>query len=612
MLNKFKFLAIFFILIICVIPGKTSEPVKRILFINSYSPDFPTYIHVQKAIIEAKEEADFDIDIEFLYGKEINKKPHFSLSKDFLTKKIQNRSAYDVILTVDNLALEFVLNKRDSLFPNTPVIFSGVEDKNLIGRAGETMGVSGITEFNPFEETVKLARLLNPKLNELVVITDNTATGQANYKIFKECCPPNSDINYTTINIGERTIQNMLAEIEEYSGNKAILLISAYSDSTNAYYYFHRTLNQIIQRSKIPVYHIHEHGIGQGIVGGKPICHYQMVKEALSKALRLSEDELLGDTSITNMPAREYIVDYEAATLFGLNTNAIPVTAKVLNKPDSTFRIDKTVFYFILISICLLVLFILYMFQTMQNKKRMTYELMEAKEKAEEANRLKTAFITNMSHEIRTPMNSIVGFSSLLRSTDLNYESRGQYCQIIEDNSNHLLALISDIIDISKIESGDLSFRLSKVQVLPLLKSLTVEFEQKIESSGRNINLELKANIPEDLYIVSDKVRITQLVSNLLGNAVKYTIEGNITLGCSTKNDELLVFIKDIGIGISGNYIDKVFDRFVREEDAKKVYDGTGLGLAIAKSIVKKFNGKIWVESEKGKGTTFYFTHQLS
>jgi signal transduction histidine kinase len=609
MINS-KLLTIVLLFMFIAISGNASDSVKRILFINSYSPDFPTYIHVGKAISEAKEKAEFDI--EFLYGKETDNQTHFYLSKEFLTKKIQNRPSYDVIVTVDNLALDFALNKRDSLFPNTPIIFSGVEDKYLIERARETMGVSGITEFCPFEETIKLAKLLNPKLNELIVLTDNTITGKANFEIFDKYYSTNPDINYTTINIGESTIQKMLAEIEEYSGNKAILLISAYRDSTNNYYHFHRTLNQIITLSKIPVYHIYEHGIGEGIVGGKPISHYQMVKKALSKALLLSHDELLADTSITNMPAREYIVDYKAASLYGLNIKAIPGNATVLNKPSSTFNIEKPVFYFILISIGLLILFILFLFYTMQNKKRMNYELMVAKEKAEEANHLKTAFITNMSHEIRTPMNSIVGFSSLLRSTDLNYETRGQYCQIIENNSNHLLTLISDIIDISKIESGDFAFRLSKVHVLPLLKNLIVEFEQKIESLGRNINIELKASLPENLYIVSDKVRITQLVSNLLSNAVKYTTEGNITLGCSTKNDELLVFVRDTGIGISGNYIDKIFDRFVREEDAKKVYDGTGLGLAIAKSIVKKFNGKIWVESEKGKGTTFYFTHQLS
>jgi signal transduction histidine kinase len=369
-----------------------------------------------------------------------------------------------------------------------------------------------------------------------------------------------------------------------------LLFLILYTSTANAYEPSKRILFINSYSPDFPTYvHVEKAKKEKGVLGITEFCSF---KETIDLAQKL------------NPNLNELIVITD-------NTDTIPENTTLINQPSSTFQINKTVVYFLLISISILFIFILYMFYTMQNRKRMNYELMLAKEKAEEANRLKTAFITNMSHEIRTPMNSIVGFSSLLRSTDLNYETREQYCQIIEDNSNHLLALISDIIDISKIESGDFSFRLSKIYVLPLLKSMTMEFEQKIKKLNKDIVLELKPDIPENLHIVSDKVRITQLLTNLLSNAVKYTNEGKITLGCSTKNNELLVFVKDTGIGISGDNINKIFDRFVREEDAKKVYDGTGLGLAISKSIVKKFNGKIWVESEKGKGTTFYFTHPL-
>ncbi|MDA3880400.1 MAG: HAMP domain-containing sensor histidine kinase [Prolixibacteraceae bacterium] len=602
----------FFLLIflcISIIFAHGSVSAKRVLLINSYSPDFPTYINVEKAILEQNEA--LDIDIEFLYGKELNDSVYFDRLTQLISHKMEVRSAYDAIVTIDNIALQFVLDSRSGFFQNIPVVFCGVEDEDLIQRALKTDGVSGITEFCSFEETIDLAKHLNPRLDEIVALTDNTITGMANYKLFSSFCQQDREINCSSIDFGKTTFNKAFSQIKKLSGEKAILLISAYRDSSGGYMPFNRTLKSIIEASEVPVYHIYEHGMGQGITGGKPVSHYQMVKEALQKVNMLSADELWSDTTIVNVSPLRFVVDYEVASAYNLKMSAIPDEVTLLNKPSATFSIGRTVFFFSLILVSLLLLFIVYLGFSVRNRRIMNRELLIAKEQAEEANRLKTAFITNMSHEIRTPMNSIVGFSSLLRSTDLNYETRGQYCQIIEDNSNHLLALISDIIDISKIESGDFSFRLSKIEVLPLFENLCLDFKQKIKRLNKKIKIELKTDIPKGTLIVSDKVRFTQLASNIVGNAVKYTHKGDITLACSVRDNDLLVYVKDTGIGISGDYTSKIFDRFTREEDAKQVYDGTGLGLAISKSIVDKFNGKIWVESEKGVGSTFYFTHPL-
>lgn len=582
---------------------------KRVLLINSYSPDFPTYNNIHKAINEAS--GDLSIDIEFLYGKEHSNRAYFKKLQQLFAEKISLRPPYDVLVTVDNIALQFVLGMRDSLFRDIPIVFCGVEDRELLQQARLAEGVSGITEFCAFGETIGLAARLNPDLNEIVALTDNTITGVANFQLFNAYCTQFSEIACSNIDFGRTTYNDALKQLSKVTGDKALLLISAYRDSTSAYTSFQKALSDILRVSQVPVYHLYEHGIGQGIVGGKPISHYHMLKKVFDKIKASSTEWLMTDTSIVNMEPVEFIVDFAAVNHFNLSEKAIPDSAIILNKPTSFFKIEKSVLYLALVLVGFLLLFVVYLSITVRNRRRMNYELMLAKEKAEESNRLKTAFIANMSHEIRTPMNSIVGFSSLLRSTDLNYETRGQYCQIIEDNSNHLLALISDIIDISKIESGDFSFRLSKIEVLPILKSQVLEYQQKIVRLTKPIELKLNSEIGKDFYIVSDKVRFKQLLSNLLGNALKYTTEGEIELGCKLKNSELLIYVKDTGIGISADFLPKIFERFMREEDAKKVYDGTGLGLAIAKSIVQKWNGKIWVESEKGKGSTFYFTCPL-
>jgi signal transduction histidine kinase len=212
-----------------------------------------------------------------------------------------------------------------------------------------------------------------------------------------------------------------------------------------------------------------------------------------------------------------------------------------------------------------------------------------------------------MSHELRTPMNSIIGFSSFFREEGIDKATRERYCDIIEQNANQLLALINDIIDIAKIESGELSFAPNKSKLFELVNTLVVESEKKIERKNKKIKIFLDFDLPTKQEINTDVTRFKQLMNNLLYNAIKYTEEGHIKVNCKAEGKMFLFSVSDTGIGISDLMKEKVFDRFTREEDAKKLYSGTGLGLAIAKSIVEKWGGEIWFKSEKNKGSTFYF-----
>ena len=239
--------------------------------------------------------------------------------------------------------------------------------------------------------------------------------------------------------------------------------------------------------------------------------------------------------------------------------------------------------------------------------------------KAEEADRLKSAFLANMSHEIRTPMNAIIGFSSLLNDPELAEDSREELISHIEHNSNTLLHLIDDIIDIAKMEAGQLEINKKECNVNKVLNELYKTFsEKKNLYSEKNIELLLKLSIKnKDFIIYTDTIRIQQVLTNLIDNAIKYTEKGSIEFGYTieknSKNSNVIFFVKDTGIGLPQDQQKNIFTRFTKiETNRKKLYRGAGLGLAICKNIVNLLDGEIWVESEANKGSTFYFSLPLT
>jgi len=237
-------------------------------------------------------------------------------------------------------------------------------------------------------------------------------------------------------------------------------------------------------------------------------------------------------------------------------------------------------------------------------------ELEIAKNKAEESDRLKSAFLANMSHEIRTPMNGILGFVNLIENENLAPDKRKKYIGIINSSAQQLLTIITDVLDISKIESGLVEIRNTKVNINTILNALLSQFRLEIKiRNKKGIRLKLnKPGLPRKLEIVSDEVRLRQILSNLLGNAVKFTNSGTIEYGYQfLDNKTILFYVSDTGIGIDKEYQEMIFERFRQVENVKLVA-GTGLGLSISKGLVELLGGKIWLESEVDKGSVFYFT----
>lgn len=244
-----------------------------------------------------------------------------------------------------------------------------------------------------------------------------------------------------------------------------------------------------------------------------------------------------------------------------------------------------------------------------------TAELIVAKDKAEESDKLKMAFLANMSHEIRTPLNAIVGFTDLLYDGEISHEERKNYLRYVSKNSDALLMLIDDIIDIAKIEAGQITTEEQRFSLNNLCDELFESF--KLNSNAIDLNIiYTNENSDEQLIIDSDKYRIRQVVNNLVNNAMKFTEKGYVKFGFEVEQNNNERYIKfhviDTGIGIAGNKIEKIFNRFYKVDGSRaKLYRGTGLGLSISKSIVEYLGGEIWVESEVNSGSKFYFTIPL-
>ncbi len=235
-------------------------------------------------------------------------------------------------------------------------------------------------------------------------------------------------------------------------------------------------------------------------------------------------------------------------------------------------------------------------------RKKMEKELVDARDKAEESNRLKSAFLANMSHEIRTPLNAIVGFAGLLNSTE-ETEEREEYVKIIENNNELLLQLIGDILDLSKIEAGTMEFVEEPVDVNALMEETVKMLDLRARTKG--LTLEFKDCLPE-CYILADHNRLSQLLINLITNSIKFTQTGGITVGYTLQKDGMLRFyVTDTGCGIAPEKQADIFARFVKLNNFEQ---GTGLGLSICKTIVDRMGGEIGVESEPNKGSTFWFT----
>jgi signal transduction histidine kinase len=246
-------------------------------------------------------------------------------------------------------------------------------------------------------------------------------------------------------------------------------------------------------------------------------------------------------------------------------------------------------------------------------RKKLEKDLIITKERAEESDRLKTAFLQNMSHEIRSPLNAIKGFSQLLILNYDNKERLERYTKIIDQRSDDLLDIINDLLDIAKIESGQLTLTFEKCNLKTFMEDIEAQFKEfQIRLNKQHIHFELSTiNVPNDIVFITDVPKLRQILINLLTNAFKFTTQGKITGACKMAKGNLVFFVSDTGMGIPADKQKVVFERFIQLKQGQKESVGTGLGLSIVQALVNMLSGTLSLKSAPGEGSTFTFTIPL-
>ncbi len=469
-----------------------------------------------------------------------------------------------------------------------------------------------LVSYSPYKN-VDIILSLFPKTRTVAFICDNTYGGQSLKAYIKKLIPMMAQLDYRIFDSRKLYITQIEDSIRALPQNSAILIGTWKVNKDGQYYTKNSLQNLLSARPDIPVFSLAGTGIGSVAIGGY-IPQYNHNANNIANQIVNYKLGAIDSIRFIN-EGGWYNFDSKQLIKFGISPAELPSHSKLINVPDP--RVQKYRSYLLVVSavVALLTIFIVALFILFYHNKKLkdslqknTSELLEAKEMAEESNRLKSAFLANMSHEIRTPLNAIVGFSNLLAEPDFPEEEKKNVTSIIARNSELLLTLITDILDFSRLETGKLNFIYKEVNVSELCN-------QVIKTSAHMKKNDVKYEVVDgepDLFIRSDAHRLSQVLLNLVTNSAKYTEKGFIKIEYKITEKrgfkELLFMVTDTGKGIPEDKHSKLFERFGKLDDFKQ---GAGLGLAISKQIITKLGGEIWIDPHYKHGARFCFTHPL-
>lgn len=588
---------------------------KFVLIITSYNPDtkrMSSFIdNFEKSL--RKSNCNYHILIENMGFKGIDECHKWQTATEQVIKKYNSPNLKAIILLGQEAWISFVTLKNFkchvpffACFASTNGIeLSSTQIDNSwepqyidVVERSKNIGLGG-GELNKYdvEGNIQLILSFYPTIANIALITDNSYGGVSLQAFVKhEMREKFPNLNLIALDTRHYTIEEIEKKILELPKNTAIL-IGTWRIDKNGLYFLQSNISTIIQNSiSHPVFTLSGFGLDNVAIGGK-IPNYQVNASKIAEDIQKIDNQEIATLNY-GITQNNYVFNSEKLKQYGINTYQLPKKSIINNNLEVQLRRTQKknlifgifILTLLFLSTCLLIV--------SKRLKRKSLELETAKNRAEESERLKSTFLANMSHEIRTPLNAIVGFSDILANSDDN-KNRTIYGNIISTNSDILLHLINDILDLSKIESHNTEFYFSDVEMTALFNDLYTTFSIKMKPQ-----VELKCITPYQTCTVhTDQQRTTQIITNFITNAIKFTPKGSITFGYEYIDKGLKIYVTDTGIGIDKNNQDKVFGRF---EKLNTFAQGTGLGLSICKAITDSLKGNIGVVSEPGKGSTFW------
>lgn len=614
-----KLLIVLILIILTPTSYVQANDIHKILLINSYNVESIWEYKIIKGIKEEiNENLNINIKMEYLDTANSQNQNYLDEYLELLNTKYKD-DKFDMIVTVDDEAFNMVrkeLFNEKSIFYKNTVVFTGVNN-SLNLTSAEKKYITGFMDGGSKVELIKFITTLQPEVKDISVIIDNTGYSKnIKNKLLENKYLLDKNINLNFIQ--GKNKKDILNQIKNSSDlNEALLICGIFKNEDNGENVKPENLIEEIKQIKdVPIYTSRDEYMNKGTIGGYIDIPESCGRELGKMILKIYNEGGISKFSPVDKIGANYIVDYKQIYKYNINPLSIPKGTIVINKKYYQLLLPKSYRIGYLLAWFATILIIIYIITKMSEYKRNEAKNKKLYQMAKEREQLKTDFIANMSHELRTPLNIITSASMLLEMKSQKEETvSSEYIldklNRINQSSNRLRRLINNLIDISKFDSGFIECKCKNENIVYVVEDIVHE----VVDYAKEKNIELIFDTEEEEIIsFIDKEKIERVILNLLSNAIKFTNEnGKIEVYMKSDNNFIYISIKDNGIGISKEKIDHIFQRFYQVDNLlSRGSEGSGIGLCIVDEIIRMHGGKINIESEINKGTTFEIVLNVS